>query len=209
MTPLSIAYRLPLPSHPRAVFESDFRMSRGRLSIDGEEAIPLGPLAGAITVPWREHQLSLEVNEGEVELRIDGEPAVREDRRRAPISRSAWAHGVIALLGSAAGFVASWLYLGRAENGDPWSFKMAMHMAGWHLLLTLTLFPASVFGQRAGIRAVQVVSALFFFIHAGIAIANLLEPIDGIAIFNALSGLGFLAAVLYGERAHRDMAPPP
>jgi hypothetical protein len=84
---------------------------------------------------------------------------------------------------------------------------MGLHMAGWHLLLTLTLFPASVWGQRIGIRVVQAVSLVFFLIHAGIATANLDMADPAIAVLNALSGLLFGAATLYGQRAHRDMDP--
>ena len=86
-------------------------------------------------------------------------------------------------------------------------------MAGWHLLLTLTLFPASVWGQRTGIRVVQGVSLMVFLIHAGIAIANLGPPEPGeptdawIASLNAASGLLFLVTALYGRRAYRDMDP--
>ena len=204
---LSIAFWLPPQdgSRARAIFESDHRMSRATLRIDGVEAIPLASLP--IEELWNGRRLSLRAEAGEVELEVDGEPALREDRLSVPASRSAWLHAFIALFASFAGFVASWLYLERAEGGDPWSQKMAIHMAGWHLLLTLSLFPASVWGQRTGIRAVQLVSALFFAIHAGIAIANLAEPFDGIALFNALSGTSFLLAVVYGQRAHRDMDP--
>ena len=59
----------------------------------------------------------------------------------------------------------------------------------------------------------QGVSLLFFLIHAGIAIANLgpsdpTEPNDAwIAGLNALSGILFLIAAIYGNRAYRDMDP--
>jgi hypothetical protein len=182
-------------------------MSKGSLEIDGVEAIPIVSLAGPIDALWNGRRISLRAGESEVVIEVDGERALREDRLQAPISRSAIIHAVIALLASFAGFVASWLYLDRAEDGDAWAMKMALHMAGWHLLLTLTLFPASIWGQRFGIRAVQVVSGLFFVIHAGIATANMFEPFDGIALFNALSGVAFLGAVLYGQRAHRDVDP--
>jgi len=128
--------------------------------------------------------------------------------------RSAWTHAVLALTGSGAGFVASYLYLLKAQAlQSDWALKMGYHMAGWHLLLTFTLFPASVWGQRIGIRSVQLVSLLFFFIHAGIALANIgphdpTNPDDpSIAFFNALSGLLFLIAAIYGNRAYRDMDP--
>jgi hypothetical protein len=54
---------------------------------------------------------------------------------------------------------------------------------------------------------------LFFLIHVGIAIANVgagdpADPLEGaIAFLNALSGVLFLATVLYGNRAWRDMDP--
>jgi hypothetical protein len=134
--------------------------------------------------------------------------ARREGRIWARPTRSAWTHAFIALAGSAAGFAASWFYLAKAHAlHDEWAAKMGQHTAGWHLLLTFTLFPLSVWGQRPGIRAVQVASLVFFCIHAGMAIANsdLGEP--GIAFFNAASGLLFLASVFYGNRAHRDMDP--
>ena len=58
----------------------------------------------------------------------------------------------------------------------------------------------------------QFVSLLFFFIHLGIALANLGPTGAGghsgaIAVFNALSGVFFLAAAVYGNRAYRDMDP--
>jgi hypothetical protein len=209
MTTMTIAFWLPPKDgvRTRATFASDHRMSKGSLEIDGEQAIPIVSLAAPIEETWNGRRISLCADGGEVELEVDGEPALREDRMHAPISRSAIMHAVIALLASFAGFVASWLYLARAGEGDPWALKMAIHMAGWHLLLTLTLFPASIWGQRFGIRAVQVMSALFFVIHAGIALANVTEAFDGIALFNALSGVAFLGAVVYGQRAHRDMDP--
>jgi hypothetical protein len=145
---------------------------------------------------------------------VAGRPAPREDRTRLSPSRSAWAHAFLALAASAAGFAASWLYLERSEvEQSVHAFKMAYHMAGWHLLLTFTLFPASVWGQRVGIRSVQVVSAVFFAIHACIALVNALDPAamstndQWIAIWNAVSGIFFLAAVFYGNTAFRDMDP--
>jgi len=60
---------------------------------------------------------------------------------------------------------------------------------------------------------VQWVSLLFFFIHAGIAIANFgpaepTQPTDAaIAGLNAASGFLFLVAAIYGNRAYRDMDP--
>jgi hypothetical protein len=143
-----------------------------------------------------------------VEVEAAGQKAVREDRVWARPSRSAWIHAVIALLGSASGFAASGFYLLKADSlQSDWALRMGLHTAGWHLLLTLTLFPASVWGQRVGIRIVQVVSLVFFFIHAGIALANSDLGDPGIAAFNALSGALFLASTIYGSRAYRDMDP--
>ena len=97
------------------------------------------------------------------------------------------------------GFAASWLYL---QKTDPWSFKMAFHMAGWHLLLVLTLSPISLLGGRKGVRGVQAVAAVFFAIHVGIALANTdASSLAGIGILNAASGLFFLATAIY--------TPPP
>lgn len=214
MDGMSIAFRLPGASWPRAVFESDYGMQRGRLTLEGEELLAFESRANleqGVRTDWRGRTLALRLDDAtEVAVTLDGEPALREDRLCAPPSRSAWMHAVFALLASFAGFVASYLYLLRAEHsGDPWALKMAIHMAGWHLLLTLTLFPASVWGQRTGIRAVQGISLLFFCIHAGIALANVQEALDGpwVAALNGLSGLFFLIAVLYGQVAHRDMDP--
>ncbi|MEZ4310139.1 MAG: hypothetical protein R3F14_19025 [Polyangiaceae bacterium] len=143
-----------------------------------------------------------------------GKRAPREDRVLAKPTRSAWIHAFIALFGSAAGFVASAFYLSRSTylaNLDPmsaqWAHKMGIHTAGWHLLLTFTLFPASVWGQRIGIRVVQVTSLVFFCIHVGIALANADLADPAIGFFNALSGLLFGVSVAYGQRAHRDMDP--
>jgi hypothetical protein len=216
-----LRFRLPHEGLPLAVLETDYGFRGGRLMIDGRPVLALGSRealeAGArATVLGKELELRLiasEANPPRIALSLGGEPALREDRLSAPPSRSAWAHGVIALLGSFFGFAASSLYLDKAHQlGDPWALKMAIHMAGWHLILTLSLFPASVWGQRLGIRAVQGVSALFFVIHLGIALANsgaAMQASDGpaIATFNALSGLLFLAAVIYGQRAHADMDP--
>lgn len=133
-----------------------------------------------------------------------------EAETRAP-ARSAWIHGGLALAGSFAGFAAGALYLARAHAADDaWALKMAVHMAAWHLLLTLTLFPASVWGGRTGIRTVQFASLVFFAIHAGIAIANVGSPPGvaygpWIALLNAASGLLFAASVVYGQRAHGEI----
>lgn len=214
MSGMVITFRLPEASWPRAIFESDYGMRTGRLTLEGEELLAFedrAKLEQGIETDWRGRTLALHVeNERDVSVTLDGAPALREDRLHAPPSRSAWIHAFVALFASFAGFVASYLYLLRAEHfDDPWALKMSIHMAGWHLLLTLTLFPASVWGQRVGIRAVQGISLLFFLIHAGIAAANTSQALDGpwIAALNALSGLFFLIAVLYGQVAHRDMNP--
>jgi hypothetical protein len=212
-----VAFRLPLLGLPRALFIGDYGLRHGQLLVDGKvvlDATPPARLGRGLSgpLPGTAHQLQLQTNDGEVRLMLDGSEIPPEDRLQAPTSRSAWIHGFVALAGSAFGFVASYLYVLRAEElADPWSMRMAVHMAAWHLLLTLTLFPASVWGQRIGIRAVQAASAVFFAIHVGIALSNA-TAVDvsegaGIAILNAASGIAFLAAVVYGQRAHADMDP--
>jgi hypothetical protein len=221
MATQAIAFRLPLEGAPRAVFETSYGYDGGRLLIDGSPVLEAGSKDQLISGSkglWilgsSTHTLAVRLagaeSDPELLVETDGVLAAREDRLRAPTSRSAWIHGWIALAASFFGFVASGIYFLRSRAlDDAWALKMAIHMAGWHLLLTLTLFPASVWGQRIGIRAVQIVSLVFFAIHACIAIANTGEAADGrwIAIFNAASGLAFAAAVLYGQRAHRDMDP--
>jgi hypothetical protein len=205
---LEVSFRLPIDGHPRAVFASDFGLRGGRLLVDGAvvlEAPSRAALDLGITARLGAARLTVRaIDDHAVRVWVDGVEAPREDRLYAPTSRSAWAHASLALAGSLFGFSASWLYLARA---DPWSTKMALHMAAWHLLLTLTLFPASVWGQRIGIRAVQLAALVFFVIHVGIALANTTAPMDGVAVLNAASGIAFLATVLYGQRAHRDMDP--
>lgn len=224
MAELEIGLLLPLPNWPRALFSSDFTYENARLTIDGtttlrsttraelERGVRGHLLPSAETILMR-----LDVSASgapALHVSVDGREAAREDELRPRPTGSAWLHATIALAASAAGFVASYLYLLRAavdESG--WALKMANHMAGWHLLLTFTLFPASAWGRRIGIRAVQLVSLLFFLIHLGIALANLggSEASDShegwIAFFNALSGGFFLFATLYGNRAWRDMDP--
>ena len=217
------AFLLPLPGWPRAIFSSDFEYEGAELRLDDSvvlcaatRAILEQGVRGVLPTSGSHVAMRLERNDRgtpTVRVTIDDRPALGEDALRARPSRSAWIHASIALAASAAGFVASYLYLLRAasEEGD-WALKMGRHMAGWHLLLVVTLFPASVWGQRVGIRAVQWTSALFFAIHAGIALANLGDGDasghgGAIAFFNALSGACFLAAVIYGNRAYRDMDP--
>jgi hypothetical protein len=214
---LEIGYRLPLDGWPRAVFVGPFGYRGGRLLIDGEtvlEAASRDELATGVAGAWGAGgpriALRLVERTGAAELAVEagGRWAVREDAVRARPARAAWIHAFIALGGSAAGFLASYGYLVKAEAlHDEWALKMGQHTAGWHLLLTLTLFPASVWGQRIGIRAVQMVSVVFFFIHAGMALANSDLGDPWIAFFNAASGALFFASVLYGNRAYRAMDP--
>jgi hypothetical protein len=214
---LEIPFRLPVEGWPLAVFQSDYGYRDSVLTMDG---VPLlrarrdaleqgveGRLPGAEGAPLR---MQLTEHDGVpiIEVRAAGREAVREDRVWARPTLSAWVHAILALAGSAAGFAASYFYLVKAaEHQDAWALKMGQHTAAWHLLLTVTLFPASVWGQRIGIRAVQVVSLVFFLIHLGIALANsdLADPL--IALCNAASGVFFLASTVYGNRAHRDMDP--
>jgi hypothetical protein len=218
---LEVGFLLPLPGWPRAVFESDYGYEGGRLVLDGATVVAARnraelerglegrlPASGDLVTL---RLASTERGAPDVRVTVAGRVARRQDALRARPSRSAWIHASLALAASGAGFVASYLYVLRAagEQGD-WALRMAIHMAGWHLLLTFTLFPASVWGQRAGIRLVQLVSLLFFLIHLGIAVANL-GSTGGhsgvIAVFNAISGAFFLAAVWYGSRAYSDMDP--
>ena len=214
----TIAFVLPGADAARALLHTDYSARHGRVEVNGQtvlEAATADELARGVTVALAGRgTLRLAAGaDGEFALSLDGRPAPREETLARPATRSAWLHAWIALAGSFLGFVASWLYFRRAQQfADPWAMKMALHMAAWHLLLTLTLFPASVAGQRPGIRAVQAVSALFFAIHVSLALANLSaeagrEEGPTIALLNAASGLAFLASALYGQRAWRDMDP--
>ncbi len=219
---IEVRFRLPLAGWPCAVFRSDYSYGHAELRLDGQKHVVLrAPNRQALErgantqlTTGERVELRLAANEGQptVQLWIDGDEALREDHIHAPPSRSAWVHAFISLIGSAAGFVAGYLYLLKAQELESaWALKMANHMAGWHLLLTFVLFPASVWGQRRGIRAVQFTSLVFFFIHVGIAIANWSNPDslrDGaIALLNMVSGALFLASAVYGQRAYRDMDP--
>lgn len=219
MAELVIAFRLPQPGLPRAVFRTDYGLRGGRLEIDGVETMSIGTRAELEAgvegrAPGDGAPLWIGLSsepDAELELRIAGERAPREDELSAPLPRSAWVHATIGFAASTFGFIASYLYLVRSEAaGDNWALRMAIHMAAWHAILVLTLFPASIWGKRIGVRAVQLVSAVFFVIHAGIAIANAIDPPrtaegPGIAVLNALSGIFFLFAVLFGQRVHREM----
>jgi len=221
MAELEIDFLLPLPGWPRAVFESDYGYDGGRLLVDAAPRLEaadrsalergvegrLEPAGAALALRLVKNQRG----DNEIELLVDGRPATRREALRARATRSVWVHALLALVASGAGFVASYLYVLRAaqESGD-WALKMANHMAGWHLLLTFTLFPLSLYGQRRGIRLVQFVCLLFFLIHVGIGLANV-ESGGGhsgaIAFFNTVSGLFFLAAAIHGNRAYGDMDP--
>jgi hypothetical protein len=212
-----LAFRLPLPGLPRALFVTDYGLRGGQLLVDDVVVLDVRSseeLARGVSTPLggTKKRIAVHAVDGQLRLALDGIEVRPEEDLRAETSRSAWIHGFVALAGSAFGFIASYLYVLRAEAlGDPWPMRMALHMAAWHLLLTLTLFPASVWGQRVGIRAVQAVSLLFFAIHVGIALSNAgaaeVETSAWIALLNAASGLAFLAAVIYGQRAHADMDP--
>jgi hypothetical protein len=216
-----IAFRLPIEEWPRAVVQSDFGWRGARVLVNERVAVEAGSrelLEAGVggRVPGSVHRLELRLvgprEAPEPELRVDGRTAPREDRLRAPPSHAAWIHAVQALCASVFGFLASWFYLKKGDVlSDVWAHKMGIHTLGWHLLLVVTLFPASVWGQRTGIRGVQLVSALFFFIHVGIATANGADVSSAldiyIALFNALSGALFLIAVWYGQRAFRSMDP--
>jgi len=218
-----IAFLLPLPGWPRALFQGDFGYQAGRLLVDGRTVLTATSRAQLEhgvrgRLPAADEPIEMQLVPAgtgrDVRVTVGSRVARRESELRAPPSRSAWIHACQALAASGAGFAASYLYLARAAAlGSTWALKMGNHMAGWHLLLTVTLFPASVWGQRTGIRSVQGVSFLFFLIHAGIAIANLgpgdpTDPNDAwIAGLNALSGALFLLAAAYGSRAYRDMDP--
>jgi hypothetical protein len=217
---LRSAFRLPVTGWPLAVVESDYGFRGARLVVNDRPLLDVPSrdrlLEGVTTrLPdGHELRLTLETEQGQdrIQLTVDGRAALPESAISAKPSRSAWIHAAIALVGSFAGFGGGLFYLIKAQNlVDPWAMKMAYHTAGWHLLLTFSLFPASVWGQRVGIRAVQLVSLVFFFIHLGIAIANVVTPDsmhDGsIAVLNAISGVLFLASVIYGQRAWRDMDP--
>jgi len=215
---LTVAFRLPVEGWPRVLFRSDYGYRGGSLSLDDERILHAdsreeleqgveGTLAGVGGAPIGMRLLHRN-GVPALHVVIAGRPAVREDKVWARPTRSAWIHACIALAGSAAGFAASYFYLVKAEAlHDDWAAKMGQHTAGWHLLLTFTLFPASVWGQRVGIRAVQLASLVFLCIHTGMALANSNLGDPAIALFNAVSGVLFLGSVLYGNRAHRDMDP--
>jgi hypothetical protein len=214
---MEIPFRLPLGDWPKAVFRSDFGYGKARLLLDGKQLLLRASTRAELeagvegTMPSGEAitlRLTTRAGKLTVEVTVAGQRAPEEGRVWAKPTRSAWIHAGIALGGSGAGFLASYFYLVKAaEMQSDWAHKMGYHTAGWHLLLTFTLFPLSVWGQRFGIRAVQLVSLVFFFIHVGIALANSEVDTFSIAFFNGVSGVLFLASVLYGNRAHRDMDP--
>lgn len=212
--------RLPLADWPAAVVESDYAFGSTKLVVDGRELLRAETrtqLRDGVRTAFGDHDLRMRLDESDdgadIVVELDGRRALEESSLRPPVCPSVRRHALIALAASAAGFIASYLYLERAWAMDSvWALKMAYHMAGWHLLLTFVLAPASLLFGRIGIRSVQVTSALFFLIHLGIAVANALDPSSlhhggAIAVWNALSGLFFLAAVFYGNTAWRDMDP--
>jgi hypothetical protein len=216
-----ISFVLPIDGRPRAHVVTDHGFRSARVSV-GDRTVIDAPTAEALCAGVDGRlpdgtRLTLRAGPDDVRLLCDGIDAPREDALSVAPTRSAWIHASLALSASLFGFAAGALYVRRAQVfSDAWALKMAIHMAAWHLLLVLTLFPASVWGQRAGIRVVQALAALFFFIHAGIAAANLGAPSPtaegtpegpAIAVLNALSGLAFLATVVWGQRAHADMDP--
>lgn len=214
---------LPDRNLTRVCFESDYEFRSTRVRIAEREILELAnpqeldrgttltsvSLGGATLEVRRRMDGAIPI----IDIFLAGESATPEDELSAYTARAAWIHAFQALAASAAGFVASAIYLSKSQDsGSLHEFKMAYHMAAWHLLLTLTLFPASVWGGCFGIRFVQTTSALFFLIHAGIAAANLStfnspEAADpAIALWNAVSGFFFLVATIYGNRAHAEAA---
>jgi hypothetical protein len=219
MAELRIAYLMPNASHQRAVFVTDYGLRGGRLVVGDDvvvEAHDHEELARGVSAALPATGELVEVrasDDFDVFVRVGGAEALREDRIAEGRRRATWIHGGVSLGGSACGFAASWLYVLRARAAaDPWAMKMAIHMAAWHLLLTLALFPAAVWGGRFGRHAVRGTALVFFFIHVGIAMANggTAEEQGGwIAVLNAASGLLFLAtATMPVKRAPRQPGQP-
>lgn len=218
---LAIPFRLPLSGRPRAVFETDYLYEGGRLLVGGAcilQVASRSALEEGVSAHFSEGticaRLATDGGATKLHLLLDDVDAIDEREIELMATRSTWAHALLALGGSFAGFVASGLYLHKATVlHSAWAMKMGQHTAGWHLLLTLALLPGAVWGGRIGIRIVQCVCVLFFAIHLMIALANLgpsdpTNPNDlGVALFNALSGVLFFAAAVVGQRAHRDMDP--
>ena len=216
-----LVFRLPRPGWPSVVVETDYLYDVADLVVDGEVVLASQSreeLLRGVSVCRDDGTLTLRLIESDghsrLELRDDGREALPDSVIHVRPTRPVWMHAWIAFGGSLAGFVASAMYLRKsAMLHSEWAWKMGQHTAAWHLLLTLTLFPAAVWGPRLAVRIVQGVSLLFFLIHASMAIGNLgpsdpTNPNDpAIALFNALSGLLFLAAAIYGNRAHRDKDP--
>ncbi len=212
--------RLPLPDWPAVTVESAYGGGETMLRIEGRDVLcaqDRDDLRRGVSADLDGRTLRMKLDEdgagGALHVEIDGIPAVDESSLSPRASRTAWRHALLVAAASLAGFIASYLYLERAYATDSvWSLKMAYHMAGWHLVLTLVLAPAVILFGRIGIRFVQGTAALFFAIHLGIAISNALDPASlhhggAIALWNAVSGLFFLAAVPYGNVAWRDMDP--
>jgi hypothetical protein len=208
-----LVFSFDLPGHAarpsrRAAFVTDYGLRGGRLLIDNAPVLiadSAPALADGVTaILASTNQLVTVRTTGafEVSLWVDGLQAVPSDRAPPRRARGASIHGGLALAASVFGLWASWLYVVRARaSADPWAMKMAIHMAGWHLLLTLALFPAAIWGGAAGVRAVRATAVVFFCIHLGIAIANAapggdLEQGAWIAFLNAASGAAFLTTAL-------------
>jgi hypothetical protein len=204
MAELRFDYLLPAPDHGSATFVTDYGLRGGRLLVGGAvvlEATSRADLERGVRCTFGSPEHLFEVRSAsayDVRLWLDGVEAARGDAARAA-RRAAWIHAGLALVASACGFAASWVYVVRARAAvDPWAMKMALHMAAWHLLLTLTLFPAAAWGGRAGVGAVRLTSLVFALIHVGIAASNTgAEAASGpIAALNAASGLAFLATAI-------------
>ena len=201
----SLSFVLPRPAGERATFFTDFGLRGGRLVVDGSEVLAASSrealqrgVRAALADPERQ-VLVRAAGDFDVRIWVDGVEARREDEARSTTGGRSALHAILALVASACGFAASWLYVVRARAaGDPWSMKMALHMAGWHALLTLTLFPGALFGNRLGLIVVRITCLVFFAIHVGIALANLGPEAESgaIAILNAASGLAFLATAI-------------
>jgi hypothetical protein len=218
-----LRFRLPVKGCPEVVFETNYSYAGGRLLMGEEELLVVASrqeLRDGASCCFHDTDevlfielISDSVNRAYLVMTLGGRKALTEKELTLHPSRSTWIEASLALLASVFGLWASYRYLALfQQTGEAWPLKMACHMAGWHLLLVLTLFPAVAWGQRIGIRTAQVVSGLFALIHLGIALANFFsmgEKVDtpGIAFFNAASGILFLAALVYGARAHSDMDP--
>src|SRR5690242_5615788 len=134
---LSIAFRLPVEGWPRALFQSDFGFRGADLVIDGATVLAAGSrealeqgVEGALAPGGAAIAMQLVERRGVLGplVTVAGEEALREDKLSAKPSRSAWIHAIIALLGSAAGFASSYVYLLKAQAmNSAWALKMGQH----------------------------------------------------------------------------------